>query len=180
MKYTSIAAATILALAGTAPVFAAGDKSHGAMEGRTGASASSSMQQGQYDQQTIRQVQQQLSQKGHDVSVDGQLGPQTQQALKKFQKDEGLQASGQLDQQTLTALGIDEAQSGSVGGQGSMGSQSGSSDRSSMSGGANDATGGDSRAGSASGLGGSAGSGGMSGGASSGSSSITGSGSTSR
>lgn len=180
MKYTSIAAATILALAGTSPVLAAGDQSKSgqqsyesgsSMQGSTGASASS--MQGQHDQQTIRQVQEQLSQKGHEVSVDGQMGPQTKQALKKFQKDEGLQASGQLDEKTLSALGIEGSQSGSVGGQGSMGSsgsadsQSGNiSDTNSASGGA---SGGSSTSGSSGGMsGGSTGLGGSSSGGSSG------------
>lgn len=135
MKLTAIAAATILAFAGTSAAIAAGDTQSRSsdssgmqqsdsprMEGRTGASGSASVSgsaQMQNDPETIRQVQQQLSQKGHDVSADGMMGPKTQAALKKFQKQEGLQATGKLDQQTLTALGIGESQSGSVGASGS-------------------------------------------------------------
>jgi peptidoglycan hydrolase-like protein with peptidoglycan-binding domain len=58
---------------------------------------------------TIKQAQQQLSSNGQEVQVDGKLGPQTQAALKKFQESKGLQPSGQLDQQTLAALGMGEA-----------------------------------------------------------------------
>ncbi len=137
MKVTAIAAATILAFAGTSAAIAAGDTQSRSsdssstqqsdsprMEGSTGASGSASVSgsaQMQNDPETIRQVQQQLSQKGHDVSADGMMGPKTQAALKKFQKQEGLQATGQLDQQTLTALGVGESQSGSIGASGSTG-----------------------------------------------------------
>jgi peptidoglycan hydrolase-like protein with peptidoglycan-binding domain len=62
----------------------------------------------QHDQQTIRKVQEKLSEKGHQVQVDGMMGPETQQALREFQKKEGIQETGQLDQQTLSALGVEE------------------------------------------------------------------------
>jgi peptidoglycan hydrolase-like protein with peptidoglycan-binding domain len=91
------------------------------MESSTGASASSSAQS---DPETIRQVQEQLSQKGEHVSVDGKMGPQTRAALKKFQQKEGLQATGRLDQKTLAALGVDQSQSGAIGSTGRSGSAS--------------------------------------------------------
>jgi peptidoglycan hydrolase-like protein with peptidoglycan-binding domain len=34
------------------------------------------------------------------------MGPKTQAALKEFQKDKGLKESGQLDRETLSALGV--------------------------------------------------------------------------
>jgi peptidoglycan hydrolase-like protein with peptidoglycan-binding domain len=44
------------------------------------------------------------------------LGPKTQAAVKSFQQSKGLPASGQLDQRTLTALGVSgEAASASAG-----------------------------------------------------------------
>lgn len=158
MKVTAIAAATILAFAGTSAAIAAGDTQSRSsdssgmqqsdsprMEGRTGASGSASVSgsaQMQNDPETIRQVQQQLSQKGHDVSADGMMGPKTQAALKKFQKQEGLQATGKLDQQTLTALGIGESQSGSVGASGSTpGADRGDASMSGSAGGASGDTG---------------------------------------
>ena len=76
----------------------------------------------------IKQVQQKLKQQGHDVgTVDGMWGPQTQAALKAFQKQQGMQASGELNQETLAALGVQagggsQAQGGGAG-QGAGGSQ---------------------------------------------------------
>ncbi|OFZ73770.1 MAG: hypothetical protein A2W04_00655 [Betaproteobacteria bacterium RBG_16_64_9] len=77
---------------------------------------SGSMQQGMMQQgmnaQTVREAQQALKDKGHDPGpIDGMWGPQTQQAVKEFQEKEKLQASGRLDQRTLSALGIQEGAS---------------------------------------------------------------------
>ena len=72
-----------------------------------------SMQQGgstqaNLDEQTIRDVQQKLKDAGYDVGqVDGKWGPRTNAALQKFQQAQGIQASGELDQQTLSALGVE-------------------------------------------------------------------------
>ena len=75
-----------------------------------------SARQGQgQDRETIRQAQQALSEKGHQVQADGVLGPKTQEALKEFQKSEGIEQSGRLDQETLSALGVDEASAGTGG-----------------------------------------------------------------
>jgi len=41
------------------------------------------------------------------VPVDGQMGPDTHAAIKEFQQSKGLEASGQLDKETVTALGLD-------------------------------------------------------------------------
>lgn len=58
---------------------------------------------------TIKQVQQALSSQGYDAGpADGKIGSKTKSALKKFQKSQGMQASGKLDQQTLAALGVSE------------------------------------------------------------------------
>ena len=67
----------------------------------------SAQQQGQ-SQEMVKQAQQKLSEQGHEVQADGILGPKTQAALKEFQQSKGLQASGQLDQQTLAALDVNE------------------------------------------------------------------------
>lgn len=65
------------------------------------------MQGGMQDQASVKQVQEKLSQQGYEVGpVDGIFGPKTQQALRKFQQDKGVQPTGQIDQQTMTALGI--------------------------------------------------------------------------
>lgn len=55
---------------------------------------------------TIREIQRALSAKGYNPGpIDNVLGAQTKSALQQFQKDYGLPV-GQLDLQTLAALGI--------------------------------------------------------------------------
>lgn len=64
------------------------------------------------DQNTARQVQQQLQQQGYDVGqVDGVWGPRSQQALSNFQRDQNIEPTGRPDQQTMAALGVDESAS---------------------------------------------------------------------
>jgi peptidoglycan hydrolase-like protein with peptidoglycan-binding domain len=59
------------------------------------------------DSTTIRQVQQTLINRGFRAGpVDGVMGPATQSAVKKFQQSENLEATGQLNRQTLVALGV--------------------------------------------------------------------------
>jgi peptidoglycan hydrolase-like protein with peptidoglycan-binding domain len=77
---------------------------------------------------TVKQVQQQLSDKGLSPGpVDGVMGPKTRDALKQFQQQQGMTASGSLDQQTLTALGVDASGSGATSGSSSSGSMDNSS-----------------------------------------------------
>ena len=55
----------------------------------------------------LRKVQQTLNDQGYDVGkVDGKWGPRTSAALKKFQGDHGIEATGQINEQTIAALGI--------------------------------------------------------------------------
>ncbi len=63
------------------------------------------------DSSTVRQVQQVLSDRGFRTGVDGMMGPRTQAALRKFQRARNLDPSGQLNRQTLVALGIQKADS---------------------------------------------------------------------
>jgi peptidoglycan hydrolase-like protein with peptidoglycan-binding domain len=57
---------------------------------------------------TIRQAQERLISEGFNPgAVDGRLGQQTRQGLKDFQQSRGLEPSGQLDPQTIAALGLD-------------------------------------------------------------------------
>jgi peptidoglycan hydrolase-like protein with peptidoglycan-binding domain len=50
-------------------------------------------------------VQQRLNNLGYDAGPpDGQLTPQTQGAIRQFQSDVGLPASGQADASTVAAL----------------------------------------------------------------------------
>src|SRR4051812_11547066 len=55
----------------------------------------------------VKQAQEKLSAAGMDAGqADGKLGPKTQAAVKEYQQSKGIQASGQLDRQTLAALGV--------------------------------------------------------------------------
>jgi hypothetical protein len=79
----------------------------------------------------IRQAQMVLKQKGFDVGLaDGIMGPRTRKALTVFQQQQGLQATGQIDQRTVTALGMvtgsgpqDNQGAGSTTGHGGTGAQ---------------------------------------------------------
>ena len=65
----------------------------------------------------VKQAQEKLSQEGKDVgTADGKMGPKTQAALKDFQQEKGLQASGELDQETVAALDINQGASAATGG----------------------------------------------------------------
>jgi len=61
------------------------------------------------DTEKVREVQQALKDKSNaDLSVDGMWGPQTQDAIRDFQRAENLDPSnGQLDEKTVSALGLD-------------------------------------------------------------------------
>jgi peptidoglycan hydrolase-like protein with peptidoglycan-binding domain len=68
----------------------------------------------QLSQDTIQNVQQKLQQDGYYKGghVDGMMGPHTRQAVQRFQQAKGLPSSGQLDQQTLAALGVNAQDNG--------------------------------------------------------------------
>lgn len=69
--------------------------------------------------EVVKQAQQALKQKGIDAGpVDGQWGPLTQQGVKQFQQQNQIQATGQLDQQTLASLGIEQSASAGAGSRG--------------------------------------------------------------
>lgn len=73
----------------------------GGMTGDTG-------QGQQLSQSTLENVQEQLQQQGFykNAKVDGRWGPQTRRAVQSFQQAKGMPATGQLDEQTLGALGV--------------------------------------------------------------------------
>jgi len=59
------------------------------------------------DTTTIREVQQTLHKRGFRAGpIDGIMGPSTQAALKSFQQSQNLETTGQLNRQTLVALGL--------------------------------------------------------------------------
>lgn len=57
--------------------------------------------------ETVRRAQEALERAGYEIgSADGQLGPRTVAAVRRFQSDRFLPPSGQLDDVTLAALGV--------------------------------------------------------------------------
>ena len=120
-------------------------------------------------QEKVKAVQQALKDKGHDPGeLDGKMGPKTQAALREFQKAQGLQGNGRLDDKTIQALGVEGARTS-----GTTGSTTGSASPTTSSGGSA-STGGSSSTGASSpsgGAGSSSTGGAATGGSSSGSSS---------
>ena len=56
---------------------------------------------------TVRSAQAALNAQSYDAGpVDGQWGPNTQSAVRRFQAERGLNQSGTLDGATLSALGV--------------------------------------------------------------------------
>ncbi|HKS89348.1 MAG TPA: peptidoglycan-binding domain-containing protein [Stellaceae bacterium] len=61
------------------------------------------------DAQQITQIQQKLDQEGFKAGrPDGKWGPQTARAVKEFQQQNNLPATGRLDEQTLAQLGVNQ------------------------------------------------------------------------
>lgn len=66
-------------------------------------------------EEDVRAVQQSLNDQGYDVgNIDGVWGPKTSGAVRKFQADHGLEATGRLDAETRTALQSTNGASGKV------------------------------------------------------------------
>jgi peptidoglycan hydrolase-like protein with peptidoglycan-binding domain len=74
----------------------------------------------------IKQVQQALKAKGHDAGTSGVMDDKTREAIRAFQKAEGLTMTGTVDDKTAQALGVSSKSSSGSGASGSRGS-SGSS-----------------------------------------------------
>jgi peptidoglycan hydrolase-like protein with peptidoglycan-binding domain len=57
---------------------------------------------------TIRHVQTRLGDLGYPVgNADGRLGPETRTAIRNYQRDKNLNATGELDAETLSSLDAD-------------------------------------------------------------------------
>jgi len=79
----------------------------GAYVGNQGTDANGKVSTSRQAEGTVRSAQSALNDKGYDVGrVDGQWGPNTQSAVRRFQSERGLTQSGRLDSATLTALGV--------------------------------------------------------------------------
>jgi peptidoglycan hydrolase-like protein with peptidoglycan-binding domain len=89
---------------------ASGTTSGSAASGASSPSASGDKQSRQSQasgDEKIKQVQQKLKDQGHEVGpIDGIMGSKTQAGLKEFQSAKGLKATGQLDRETMAALGV--------------------------------------------------------------------------
>lgn len=144
MKIRTIVAATSAALFSLGAI-AAGDKQQSQSQSGQGRSApSSSAASGSTSQQQaggqksdlVKQAQQKLSAQGHEVGpADGIMGPKTQEGLKEFQQSKGLEATGELNRETLSALGVsgDLGSSSAATGGSTSGQPSGASGSSSAS-----------------------------------------------
>jgi hypothetical protein len=70
----------------------------------------------------VRDIQQALDKMGFKAGrVDGKWGPQTEAALKDFQKSKNMPSNGQLDAMTTTALGLNPSDFGTAGNPGTTG-----------------------------------------------------------
>jgi hypothetical protein len=86
------------------------DPSTDKQAGRSGQSASMHLSRAQ-----TRMLQKTLNSSGLDAGpADGIMGEKTKQAIQKFQSQKGLNASGQLDRQTIAALRAERGKSGST------------------------------------------------------------------
>jgi peptidoglycan hydrolase-like protein with peptidoglycan-binding domain len=80
-------------------------------QGQNQQASNHSIPSGQLGRRGVRQVQQALNKSGHRVGrPDGIMGPRTREALQSYQKSKGMQASGKINQQTLSDLGVQVAQ----------------------------------------------------------------------
>ena len=85
----------------------------------------------------IKQVQQALKAKGHDAGTSGVMDDKTREAIRAFQKANGLTLTGTVDDKTAQALGVSTKSSSGSGASGSRGSsgEAGSSGSSGATGG---------------------------------------------
>jgi peptidoglycan hydrolase-like protein with peptidoglycan-binding domain len=54
----------------------------------------------------VMAVQEALVKQGYKVKVDGMMGKKTRSAIRKFQAKNKLKATGRIDEQTLSKLGV--------------------------------------------------------------------------
>ena len=72
--------------------------------------------------QDVKKAQEALKSKGHNPgSMDGVMGSQTRQAIKAFQKANGLKETGSLDAETAEKLGVEKGTASGASSRGSAG-----------------------------------------------------------
>jgi peptidoglycan hydrolase-like protein with peptidoglycan-binding domain len=104
MKILILAGVSAIALAvgGTGMSYAAGAGDNASSSMSSGSHAG---QQAAMSRDEVKQAQQKLKAEGlYNGQIDGIDGPETKQALQQFQQKNGLQQTGTLDQETLSAL----------------------------------------------------------------------------
>lgn len=102
-----ILAGAILAVSLTACQGMMGGKGDAQTSSAPAAPAAAGSGQQAMSNDLVRDVQRGLASRGYDVGPqDGIYGSGTEQALRRFQRDQRLSASGQVDAQTLAALGV--------------------------------------------------------------------------
>lgn len=117
MKVLTIFAASVFAASLAVTGAMAGDAyqersgaASGSGQGISGEQSSSGLSQSgaeQLDPSQLRQIQQQLTTLGYAPgNVEGELDSQTMEAIRNFQQAQGIQPTGQLNMQTLQALGV--------------------------------------------------------------------------
>ena len=86
---------------------ATASRSYAAAPSSNPAQSASGWQNGQLTPDMVRQVQQNLTQAGtYKGRADGVWGPQTEAAVRDYQQQHNLSATGQLDQPTLSAMNL--------------------------------------------------------------------------
>lgn len=120
MKRTMLAMATVALLAGTSSMALAQVNMPGTNDKNTtsttnnqpGSQTNATMRgnvsgkQARMSPDKVKEIQSALDQKGQHVTVDGHWGKQTASALRNFQKENGLPATGRLDPETAEKLGL--------------------------------------------------------------------------
>ena len=108
MKHLMLAAVASIALA--LPAMAQSNSTNAMQpndQAQTGSQMQSRIDPSQLSTRQIRALQMSLNKKGFDTShVDGKWGPETQAAVKNFQQKQNIRGNGQLDRQTMAALGV--------------------------------------------------------------------------
>ncbi len=132
MKIVSGAAALFAAIGLFAAIATANAASQGDAGMQQGSSSPGDQQSQQKsspamsDQKTVKNVQEALNNQGYDAGpANGKWTSKSQDAMSKFQKDKGLQPTGQINQESLVILGlVAPPQPGSAGAGGQQGSMS--------------------------------------------------------
>jgi len=118
-KSVLTAGAVLLAIAGVPPLAIAATAAAppGSTAGPANAGQSDSFKLTQDEvrrmQDQIRRVQQALSERGYRPGrTDGIIGPRTTRALRAFQRQQGMAATGRIDHRTTAALDVPGLHSG--------------------------------------------------------------------